>query len=218
MYSKLVTACMAAVAFAADPNDVMANLPDAPAFPTTTYSGYLTVDAGKQLHYVLATSMNDPANDPVMIWFNGGPGCSSMLGFMQENGPIIVDDGETQFKTNQYPWNTSLNMLWIESPAGVGWSIAPDLNNNVTNDLLQSQDALAALKSFYVKFPELLPNELFISGESYAGVYVPFLAWQVSINNSQVGIDPNAVAMNLQGFLVGNGATNWEVDVWPSYP
>ena len=84
----------------------MTQLPDAPAFPSDTYSGYLTVSDTKSLHYTFATSLSStPTTDPVVIWFNGGPGCSSMLGFMQENGPIIVDDGETQFKLNDYPWN-----------------------------------------------------------------------------------------------------------------
>jgi len=157
----------------------MGNLPGAPAFPTTTYSGYLTVSDTKQLHYVFATSMSatNPENDPVTIWFNGGPGCSSMLGFMQENGPIIIDDGESTLKTNDYPWNMQMNMLWIESPAGVGWSIAGTPEDLVQNDMLTSQDALKALKAWYVKFPEFLPNELFISGESYGGIYVPWLAW-----------------------------------------
>lgn len=109
----------------------MNNLPNAPAFTTDMYSGYLPVTETKSLHYVFAESMNDPSSDPVVIWFNGGPGCSSMLAFMQENGPLAIDDGEDYIKTNPFPWNTKANMLWIESPAGVGYSLAgteEDLN------------------------------------------------------------------------------------------
>jgi len=56
-----------------------------------------------------------------------------MLAFMQENGPLAVDDGETEIKRNPYPWNKRANMLWIESPAGVGWSVgetAEDLEHD----------------------------------------------------------------------------------------
>lgn len=100
MYKTILAAAFAAAVNAVDTNALMTTLPGAPAFPSNTYSGYLNVSDTKQLHYVYAESLNAPTTDPVVIWFNGGPGCSSMLGFMQENGPIIVDDGETQFKLN----------------------------------------------------------------------------------------------------------------------
>ncbi len=58
---------------------------------TNSYSGYLEVDVNKSLHYVFLESKNDPSKDPVVIWFNGGPGCSSLLGMFQENGPMVVD-------------------------------------------------------------------------------------------------------------------------------
>ena len=60
--------------------------------PTDSYSGYLNVTEAKQLHYVFVESQNDPSNDPVLIWFNGGPGCSSMAGFMLANGPLMYDE------------------------------------------------------------------------------------------------------------------------------
>jgi carboxypeptidase C (cathepsin A) len=41
----------------------------------------------------------------------------------------------------------------------------------------QSEDAFAALEQFYIKYPEYKDNELFVSGESYGGVYVPYLSW-----------------------------------------
>jgi carboxypeptidase C (cathepsin A) len=41
----------------------------------------------------------------------------------------------------------------------------------------QSKDLVTALLDFYTKFPEFLPNELYVSGESYGGIYVPYLSW-----------------------------------------
>jgi carboxypeptidase C (cathepsin A) len=73
--------------------------------PTASYSGYLPVTANKSLHYIFVESERDPINDPVVIWFNGGPGCSSLLAFFQENGPWAIDDGETWVKRNPHPWN-----------------------------------------------------------------------------------------------------------------
>lgn len=63
--------------------------------PSHSYSGYLNVSSTKALHYVFVESLNDPANDPVVVWFNGGPGCSSLLGFISENGPFKIDDNST---------------------------------------------------------------------------------------------------------------------------
>jgi len=103
---------MVACAMAAPADDLMGNLPDAPAFKTNTYSGYLTASETKSLHYAFAESMDSPSTDPIIIWFNGGPGCSSMLGMMQELGPIVVDDGEDYFSTNPHPWNERANVLF----------------------------------------------------------------------------------------------------------
>jgi len=68
-------------------------------------------------------------------------------------------------------------MLYIESPAGVGYSVANTTQDLSTNDMLQSEDAFAALEQWFIKFPEYLNNSLFVSGESYGGIYVPYLSW-----------------------------------------
>jgi carboxypeptidase C (cathepsin A) len=99
--NRIALSCLlGAFAAAAPAEDLIKSLPDADPFDSDTYSGYLKVTETKQLHYMFTESLSDPANDPLIIWFNGGPGCSSMLGFMQENGPRIIDDGETTIKKN----------------------------------------------------------------------------------------------------------------------
>lgn len=179
MFKALTLAACALLNVQAAPaEDEFTILPNMTAMSTKSYSGYLPVTDSKALHYIFVESKSDPKTDPVVIWFNGGPGCSSLLAFFQENGPWVVGaDGNDTIYENPYPWNNQANMLWIESPAGVGYSIANNTADMSTNDMKQSMDAITALQAWYAKFPEFWDNPLFVSGESYGGIYVPYLTW-----------------------------------------
>jgi carboxypeptidase C (cathepsin A) len=120
------------------------------------YSGYVPINGtSKQLHYVATLSKANGPNDPVIFWYNGGPGCSSMLGLLQENGPYIIDNFETDFKVNNYSWNNNANMIFIEAPAGVGFSICPIASECKFTDVSTAEDNLVAvLNIFLLKFPE----------------------------------------------------------------
>jgi carboxypeptidase C (cathepsin A) len=130
----------------------------------------------KGFHYVFVASLSDP-NDPLVVWFTGGPGCSSLLALFQENGPFVIDDGQFYIKPNPEPWNKRANVLYIETPAGVGFSTAGTPTDLINNDMTSSKDAFAALADWYSGFSEYLTNPLYIAGESYGGIYVPYLAW-----------------------------------------
>ena len=136
-------------------------------------AGYLTFARNSHFHYVLFPSQHDPDNDPVLLWLNGGPGCSSLIGMSYENGPFKFKENSTEMMANPYSWNSKANLLYIESPGGVGFSIGPTVN--VTDGTVR-KDNLQAMLTFYAKFPSLRSNEFYISGESYAGIYVPDLA------------------------------------------
>ena len=86
------------------------------------------------LHYLFVESQADPSTDPLLIWFNGGPGCSSMLGWSQEHGPYVIESGDTTFHKNEWSWNTNANVLYIESPAGVGFSYCGTPEDCTFND------------------------------------------------------------------------------------
>ena len=130
-------------------------LPGAPQdMPSDSYSGYLDISATKRIHYVFVESMSDPKEDPLLVWFNGGPGCSSLFGFMQEHGPFKIDDGETEVKLNQYSWNRNASVLYLESPAGVGFSTVSHYEELFYSDSSVARDAMKALRIWYEQFPE----------------------------------------------------------------
>jgi carboxypeptidase C (cathepsin A) len=134
--------------------DRVAAMPQCGPLKSAWYSGFLNVrPTGKGLHYVFIESLSKPSSDPILIWFNGGPGCSSLLGMFEENGPYIIDDGETIIKPNPYPWNQEANLLYIESPAGVGFSFGQSPEDLIHTDMTQSVDAFAGLQDFYMAFP-----------------------------------------------------------------
>lgn len=143
------------------------------------FSGYLTVSPSKELHYILVESQDKFNRDPLLVWMNGGPGCSSMLGMFMENGPCVFDDGNYTIFNNPYPWNNRTNVLFIEAPAGVGYSFAQTTADTQFNDIISSKDNLEALHSFFKKFPEFVGRDVYLSGESYAGIYIPYFAMQI---------------------------------------
>ncbi|XP_028855107.1 lysosomal protective protein [Denticeps clupeoides] len=183
----------------ADEIKFLPGLPKQPSFKQ--YSGYLNVAGNKHLHYWFTESQKDPASSPVVLWLNGGPGCSSLDGLLTEHGPFLIQDDGVTLQYNPYSWNQIANMLYLESPAGVGFSYSDDKNYR-TNDSEVSMNNYLALKEFFRLFPEYSKNEFFLTGESYAGIYIPTLAERVMEDDS----------INLQGIAVGNGLASYELN------
>uniref|UniRef100_A0A8C4ND68 Carboxypeptidase n=1 Tax=Eptatretus burgeri TaxID=7764 RepID=A0A8C4ND68_EPTBU len=165
------------------------------------YSGFLNASGTKRLHYWFVESQRNPVKDPVVLWMNGGPGCSSMEGLLSEHGPYLIQPDGVTLVYNPYSWNLVSNVLYIEAPAGVGFSYSHDASYT-TNDDEVSLNNLLALKQFFQLFPEFIKNEFYITGESYGGFYVPTLAVRVMEEGS----------LNLMGLVIGNGLSSWKMN------
>ena len=86
------------------------------------------------------------------------------------------------------------------------------------DDNTSADDNLIALINIMTnKFPEWQTSDLYLSGESYAGIYVPYLASRIdeyiTNNTGKEGV----YLPNLKGIIVGNGVTNWKYDGTPAY-
>ncbi|XP_034045441.1 lysosomal protective protein isoform X2 [Thalassophryne amazonica] len=166
------------------------------------WSGFLQARPGKFLHYWFVSSQRDPVKDPVVLWLNGGPGCSSLDGFLSENGPFHVsDDGATLYE-NEFSWNKIASVLYLEAPAGVGYSYSDDKKYKTDDDQV-AEDNFLALQSFFAKFPNFTDNKFFIFGESYGGIYVPTLSLRVVTG---------APKIKFKGFGVGNGLSSYALN------
>ncbi|CAJ0558088.1 unnamed protein product, partial [Mesorhabditis spiculigera] len=174
------------------------------------YSGYLDATATHKLHYILLEAEWDPSTAPLLLWLNGGPGSSSLVGLFQENGPYRVGrDGKSLFQ-NHNAWNKFANVLYLESPVGVGYSYSIDPNETISyNDNNTATVNYAALRDFFMNaYPEYQTRDFYITGESYAGVYLPTLA--VKLIN---GIKAADIKANFKGMVVGNGVLDKNTDL-----
>nr|KYP32852.1 Serine carboxypeptidase-like 40 [Cajanus cajan] len=167
------------------------------------YSGYVTVDpvAGRELFYYFVESPYNPSTKPLVLWLNGGPGCSSLgYGAFEELGPFRINsDGKTLYR-NKYAWNEVANVLFLESPAGVGFSYSNTTSDYETRgDNSTAKDSYVFLINWLERFPQYKTHDFYITGESYAGHYVPQLAYTILVNN-KIGHQ----SINLKGIAVWN--------------
>ena len=191
-------------------DDIVGEIPDY-SYRGRLYSGYLSSSTVKQFHYMFNLASEDYENKPLVLWLNGGPGCSSLEGWASENGPMKLDS-KGKFNMNEYSWNKAANMLYMESPGDVGFSyIDSKLDYELEiNDDIAAQDNFNALQDFFKKFPSFKGKDFYISGESYAGIYIPMLAEKIiNYNNNVSAIEK----INLKGILVGNGVADWNYDI-----
>ncbi|CAJ0610264.1 unnamed protein product [Cylicocyclus nassatus] len=204
-------ACLAVIPYETDAvplskdADLIADLPGLTFTPTfKQYSGYLSGSPGNHLHYWLVEAQSQPQWAPLVLWLNGGPGCSSLSGFFTEHGPFHPSSDGMSLVENVNSWNKAANVLYLESPHDVGFSYRDSKtyqSDNYFNDDKTAMDNAHALQDFFQKFPEYQNRDFYITGESYGGVYVPTLTSLV-IQMIKSGTLPN---VELVGMAVGNG-------------
>nr|XP_043616601.1 serine carboxypeptidase-like 25 [Erigeron canadensis] len=188
--------------------DRITSLPGQPNVTFNQFSGYVTVNqaAGRALFYWLTETPNHPLSKPLVIWLNGGPGCSSVAyGASEEIGPFRINKGATGLHLNKFSWNNVANILFLETPAGVGFSYSNRSSDLLdTGDRRTAEDSLQFVIRWMERFPRYKHREVYIAGESYAGHYVPQLARQIIRHNSI----SRSHSINLKGIMVGNAVTD----------
>uniref|UniRef100_A0A1J3JJF6 Carboxypeptidase n=1 Tax=Noccaea caerulescens TaxID=107243 RepID=A0A1J3JJF6_NOCCA len=206
-----ISSCCASTYVEEQKRDRISELPGQPSnVDFRQYSGYITVneERGRALFYWLVESPSnrDPKSRPLVLWFNGGPGCSSVAyGAAEEIGPFRVgSDGKTLYP-KLYAWNKLANLLFLESPAGVGFSYTNTTSDlYTTGDQRTAEDAYRFLVNWFERFPQYKHRDFYIVGESYAGHFVPQLSKLVHERNKGF----KNPALNLKGFMVGNAVTD----------
>ncbi|KAJ4788395.1 Carboxypeptidase [Rhynchospora pubera] len=188
--------------------NVISSLSSEAATPLGHYAGYyrLPHTYGARFFYLFFESRLGKKDDPVVIWLTGGPGCSSELALLYENGPFSITKN-LSLVWNNYGWDKASNILYVDQPTGTGFSYTTDERDIRHDETGVSNDLYDFLQGFFAKHPEYVDNDFYITGESYAGHYVPALASRVHRGNKA----NEGLHINLKGFAIGNGLTDPEI-------
>ncbi|CAH1414134.1 unnamed protein product [Lactuca virosa] len=187
-----------------------------------TRSGYLLVNSttGSAIFYAFYEAQNPSdtslSETPLVIWLQGGPGCSSMTGNFFELGPWRVTASMKQnvehlsLEPNPGSWNRIFGLLFLDNPIGTGFSIA-----STPEEIPRDQNAVArhlfiAIRKFLALDPSFKSRPIYITGESYAGKYVPSIGYYILKKNPLL---PVSKRINLYGLAIGNGLTHPETQV-----
>ncbi|KZV83424.1 alpha/beta-hydrolase [Exidia glandulosa HHB12029] len=139
---------------------------------------------------------NASADDPWLIWLNGGPGSSSFLGFLFENGPFHIDNDLGVYKNN-FSWDGLADAIWVDQPVGTGFSTADEMGYVADMDQM-GEDFVGFLSNLAKVFPSLATRPFYLTGESYAGMYIPYITKTILATPKP--------PVNLAKIAIGDGA------------
>jgi cathepsin A (carboxypeptidase C) len=165
-------------------------------------AGFLEANGETKYFFWLFESKSDPAKDPLIMWLSGGPGCSSQLALLAENGPCLTKGDSATPVANPDSWHNKANVMWLDQPAGVGFSTG--LGTSVHDEVGVSNNMHTFLQNFFKALPQYQKNDFFIFGESYAGHYVPAIGHKIWESNKK----QEGVTIPMKGIAIGNGLTN----------
>ena len=171
-------------------------------------SGLVSMGNGDDMFYWLFKSRGSPETDPLVIWLTGGPGCASEVALFYENGPYTINDDLT-LNPNAQSWNKVSNLLYVDQPVGTGFSRCSSIFHYDSTEDEIAANIKTFLDGFLVANPEFRGRDFFITGESYAGHYIPAIAYHFVKE-----IPAGSLGLNFKGIAIGNG---W-VDPVVQYP
>ncbi|CAI9761531.1 unnamed protein product [Fraxinus pennsylvanica] len=161
---------------------------------------------GARMFYFFFESRNTMSTDPVVVWLTGGPGCSGSLALFYENGPFHITD-DLSLVWNDFGWDKVSNIIYVDQPTGTGFSYTSDENDIRATSEGAAGDFYDFLQAFFQAHPQYAKNDFYITGESYAGHYIPAFAARIQQgNNNKEGIH-----INMKGLAIGNGMTDPQI-------
>ncbi|KAF3780706.1 Serine carboxypeptidase-like 2 [Nymphaea thermarum] len=184
--------------------------------PFELYTGYISVGMREETHlfYYFIKSEKTPAQDPLLLWFTGGPGCSAFSGLVLEIGPMKFEEREyngslPRLVINPYSWTKVSNVIFLDAPTGTGFSYSNTKEDYLTGDIKASNDNYMFLVKWLHEFPEFRSNPFYVGGDSYSGLPIPFWVQKIA-NGNRDGYLP---FVNLEGYILGNPSTDLKFDV-----
>ncbi|KAM0835633.1 hypothetical protein ACQ4PT_062809 [Festuca glaucescens] len=201
---------------AATPSITTKAVPRLPGFsgplPFSLETGYVELDDGVRLFYYFIQSERDPEEDPVLLWLTGGPGCSALSGLVYEIGPFYFDfegytgSGLPTLLYKPTSWTQVSNVIFVDSPAGTGFSYDTMGNRTIPSDTIVIQQLHTFLQTWFDEHPQFLPNPFYVAGDSYSGVIIPPLAMKL------LKIQKKIILLTYQGVIAGNPLTDVKLD------
>ncbi|EMS50425.1 Serine carboxypeptidase-like 17 [Triticum urartu] len=176
--------------------------------PFSLETGYVQVDDsnGVRLFYYFVQSERSPAEDPVLLWLTGGPGCSAFSGLVYEIGPLSFQPADSY---TGGPPELVANVIFLDSPVGAGFSYSATDQGYKSCDTQAVDQIVIFLTKWYEDHPQFLLNPLFIAGDSYSGLIAPPLTFQIA-KGIEMGYKP---LLNLKGYIIGNPLTDHKFDL-----
>lgn len=154
-------------------------------------------------------SRKAPADAPLVLWLNGGPGCSSSTGLLFELGPCSIANNGHNTTYNPHSWNSDANIIFLDQPVNVGFSYADD-GTTVSTSPVAGKDVYAFLELFLNRYPKYANAPFHIAAESYGGTYAPNFASVIFKANHELSLAPNPKIkhINLSSIILANGLTD----------
>ncbi|CAH2067047.1 unnamed protein product [Thlaspi arvense] len=212
--------------------------------PFELETGYIGVGEKEevQLFYYFIKSERNPKEDPLLLWFSGGPGCSSISGLLFENGPLamkldVYNGTLSSLVSTSYSWTKTSSIIFLDQPVGTGFSYSRTHLVNKPSDSGEAKRIHEFLQKWLGEHQEYSSNLFYVAGDSYSGKVVPALVQEISKGNYQCCKPPinlqvkyllllinyidKALKTDMfrpwyteqqQGYVLGNPVTEFETD------